>query len=218
MERVEKRQMARPITLQELGLTGEAWTPLTISVVVFLFAALTGLLVTMPAWYVLGIGQSFLPAFLMPMTAFALMLVTTGGLTVAWSGGTISFLGLWEVLGKRTTFATVRLFTGISLLIVWFLVATFIHIYAAPRPELEAQVLAQSPALHYALYTFHRYNDVMHAALAVAALAMIWGYGEGLLRNRVAQVITLVLIWLTFFSLSLTIGLHSAVVRLSLGP
>ncbi len=53
----------------------------------------------------------------------------------------------------------------------------------------------------------------MHIVFAITALAMIWGYGEGLLRNRVAQVVTLVLIWLTFFNLSLTVGLHSAAVR-----
>jgi len=210
--------MARAITLKELGLTGDAWVPLSISVIVFLLAASTAIAVTTPAWHVLGVGRPFLPKFLMPGTAFVLMLITTGGLTIAWSGGTISLLALWEVLGKRTTFATVRLFTGISLLIVWFLVATFTHIYGAPRPDLEAQVLADRPALHYALYTFHRYNDVMHAVFAGASLVMIWGCGEGLLRNRAAQVITLVLIWLTFYSLSLTIGLHSAAARLTVGP
>src|SRR3990172_4778452 len=155
--------MARAITLKELGLTGDAWVPLSISVIVFLLAAATAITVTTPAWHVLGVGRPFLPKFVMPGTAFVLMLITTGGLTIAWSGGTISLLGLWEVLGKRTTFATVRLFTGISLLIVWSLVATFLHIYSAPRADIEAQVLADRPALHYALYTFHQYNDVMHA-------------------------------------------------------
>jgi len=58
-------------------------------------------------------------------------------------------------------------------------------------------VLAQSRALHYALYTFHAYYDMMHAVFAVATLVMIWGYGEGL---------------------SLTIGLHSAAARLTIGP
>jgi len=211
------QQVPRTITLKELGLTGEAWMPLSISAVVFLVVALSALLVTMPAWYVLGIGRPFLPGFLMPVTAFVMLLITTGGLTVAWSAANISFLALWEVLGKKTTFASVRLFSGLSLLIVWFLVATFLHIYAAPRPELEALVLSQNPALHYALYTFHGYNDSMHFVFAVASLAMLWGYGDGLLRNPVAQVVTLVLIWLTFFSLSLTIGLHSVTVRLTAG-
>ena len=32
-----------------------------------------------------------------------------------------------------------------------------------------------------------------------------------------AWVLTLVLLWLTFFSLSLTMGLHSAAIRLSTG-
>ena len=211
------QRMGRAVTLKELGLTHDALAPLMMSVIVFLLAALTGLLVTMPAWYVLGVGRPFLPEFLMPITAFVLLLVTTGGLSVAWGGGTISLLGLWEVLGKRTTFATVRLFSGVSLLIVWFLVGTFTHIYAVPRPELEAHLLSQNPGLHYALYTFHHYNDWMHFLFAIAALAMIWGYGEGLLRNRAAQVITLCLIWLTFFSLSLTVGLHSASVRVIVG-
>lgn len=40
---------------------------------------------------------------------------------------------------------------------------------------------------------------------------------DRLLHNRFAQVLTLVLLWLTFFSLSLTGGLHSALVRFSLG-
>ncbi|MFQ5656861.1 MAG: hypothetical protein ACE5G5_04920 [Candidatus Methylomirabilales bacterium] len=212
MER-QGQQVARTVTLKDLGLTGDAWVPLSFSVIVFLFAALTGVVVTAPAWYVLGVGRPFLPEFLMPVTAFVLMLITTGGLSSAWVGGTVSFLELWEVLGKKTTFATVRLFSGLLLVIVWFLVATYLHIYSAPRPELEAQVLAQNPALHYALYTFHWYNDIMHFVFALGALVMIWGYGEGLLRNRVAQVVTLVLIWLTFFSLSLTVGLHSAAVR-----
>jgi len=44
------QQVPRTITLKELGLTGEAWVPLSISVIVFLFAALTGVLVTMRAW------------------------------------------------------------------------------------------------------------------------------------------------------------------------
>ncbi|HEY4719661.1 MAG TPA: hypothetical protein VIH84_03685 [Candidatus Methylomirabilis sp.] len=57
-------------------------------------------------------------------------------------------------------------------------------------------MLAQSRALHYALYTFHAYYE-MHAVFAVATLVMIWGYGEGL---------------------SLTIGLHSAAARLTIGP
>ncbi|MFQ5847494.1 MAG: hypothetical protein ACE5IQ_07445 [Candidatus Methylomirabilales bacterium] len=213
----EAYQMRRTVTLKELGLTGDAWAPLSISVVVFLLAALTGLLVTFPAWPILGIGRAFLPGFLMPVTAFVMLVVTTGGLTVAWGGGSVSLLVLWEILGKKTTFATVRLLTGTSLLVVWFLVAVFLHIYAALEPELEAQVLSQSSALHFALYTFHRFNDVMHFVFAAGALGMIWGYGEGLLRNRVAQVITLSLIWLTFFSLSLTVGLHSAAVRMIAG-
>lgn len=215
--RGQGQQVPRTVTLKELGLTGDAWVPLSISVIVFLVAALSGLLVTIPAWSVLGVGRPFLPEFLMPVTAFVLLLVTTGGLTVAWSAATISFLVLWEVLGKKTTFASVRLFSGLSLLIIWFLVAGFLHIYTAPRLDLEAKLLSQNPALHYALYTFHRHNDIMHFVFAVAALAMIWGFGDGLLRNRVAQVVTLVLIWLTFFSLSLTIGLHSATVRLATG-
>ncbi|MFQ5657656.1 MAG: hypothetical protein ACE5G5_08965 [Candidatus Methylomirabilales bacterium] len=201
------------VTLKELGLTGDAWGPLAMSVVVFLLVALSGILVTMPAWYTLGVGRPFLPEGLMPVTAFVLLLITTGGLTVAWSGGAVSLLALWEVMGKKATFATVRVFTGLSLLIVWLLPATYLHIFAAPRPELAAQLLSQNPALHYALYTFHQYNDVMHFVFAIGALAMIWGYGEVLLRNRVAQIVALVLIWLTFFSLSLTIGLHSAAVR-----
>ena len=216
MER-QGQQVPRTITLKELGLTGEAWMPLSISVAVFLVAALSGLLVTMPAWYVLGIGRSFLPEFLMPVTAFALLLITTGGLTQAWALATIGFLTLWEVLGRKTTFATVRLFSGVSVVIIWFWVAPFVHIYAVPRAELEAKVLAQNPALHYALYTFHRYNDTMHFIFAVAVLALLWGCGDRLLRSRVAQVLTLVLLWLTFFSLSLTIGLHSVTVRLTAG-
>ena len=208
------QRMGRAVTLQELGLTHDAWAPLMTSVVVFLLAALTGLLVTMPAWYALGVGRPFLPEFLMPITAFVLLLVTTGGLSVAWGAGTISLLGLWEVLGKRTTFATVRLFTGLNLLIVWLLVDTYLNIYASPRPELASRLLSQNPGLHYALYTFHHYNDWMHFVFLIGALAMIWGYGDRLLRSRAAQVITLCLIWLTFFSLSLTIGLHSAAVRL----
>lgn len=207
------QHILRTVTLKEMGLTGEAWVPLSISIFVFLFVALIGVLVTTPAWYILGVWKSFLPEFLMPVTAFVIMLVTTGGLTIAWSGGAISLLVLWEVLGKETTFSTVRLFSGLSLLIVWFLVGTYVHTNYAPLPELEAQVLAQNPPLHYALYTFHWYNDWMNIVFAVGAMAMIWGYGGGLLRNRVAQVITLVLIWLTFFSLSLTIGLHSVAVR-----
>ncbi|MCZ6481137.1 MAG: hypothetical protein ACE1Z6_13070 [Candidatus Methylomirabilales bacterium] len=208
----EGSQIRRTVTLRELGLTGDAWGPLFISVVVFLLAAVTGIVVTTPAWYVLGVGRPFFPDLFMPVTAFVLLLVTTAALSIAWAGATISFLGLWEVLGNRTTFASVRLFTGLSLLIIWFLVATFLHIFATPRPELEIHLLGQDLALHYALYTFHRYYDFMHFVLAVGALGMFWGYGEGLLRNRVAQVVTPVLIWLTFYSLSLTIGLHAATV------
>ena len=205
------------VTLRELGLTGDAWGPLSISVVFFLLASFTGIVVSTPAWYILGVGRPLVPEFLMPVTGFVVLLMTTGGLSVAWAGGTISFLELWEVLGNRTTFASVRVFSGLSLLIVWFLVATFLHIFAVPRPGLEAQLLGQDPALQYALYTFHRYNDFMHFVLAVGALGMLWGYGEGLLRNRLAQVVTLVLIWLTFYCLSLTIGLHAAASRLVLG-
>ncbi len=58
---------------------------------------------------------------------------------------------------------------------------------------------------------------MMHYVFAIGALAMIWGYGDGLLRSRLAQVITLVLIWLTFYSLSLTVGLHSAALRVMPG-
>ncbi|MFQ5684031.1 MAG: hypothetical protein ACE5HC_12245, partial [Candidatus Binatia bacterium] len=93
----------------------------------------------------------------------------------------------------------------------------YLHVHYVPRPELEAQVLAKSAPLHYALYTFHEYNDWMCVVFAVGALAMIWGYGDGLLRNRVAQVITLVLIWLTFFALSLTMALHAVAVQPNLG-
>jgi len=73
------QQMPRTITLKELGLTGEAWVPHSVSAVVFLFVAITGVLVTTPAWYILGVGKPFLPEFLMPVTAFVLMLITTGG-------------------------------------------------------------------------------------------------------------------------------------------
>lgn len=209
----EGQHILRTVTLKEMGLTGEAWAPLSVSIFVFLFAALTGVLMTSPAWYILGIGNSFLPEFLMPVTAFVVMLITTGGLTIAWTAGVISLLVLWEVLGKRTTFSSVRLFSGLSLLITWSLVGTYMHLSYAPLPELEAKVLAQSVPLHYALYTFHWYNDWMNIVFALGALAMLWGCGGSLLRNRVAQVITLVLIWLTFFSLTLTMGLHSVAVR-----
>ncbi len=207
------QQISRTITLKELGLTGDAWMPLSASVVVFLLAAITGIVVTTPAWFVLGVGRPFLPEFLMPVSAFVVMLITTGGFSIAWSIGVIGCLTLWEVLGKKTTFPTVRLFCGLSLFIVWSLVGIYLHVHSIPKPELEAQVLAQNPALHYALYTFHSYNNWMHFVFTVAALVMLWGYGQGLLRNRVAQVITLVLIWLIFYSLSLTIGLQSAALR-----
>lgn len=208
------QRMGRTVTLKELGLTGDAWGPLLVSVLVFLVAALSGLIVTLPAWYALGVGRQFLPEFLMPVTAFVLLLITTGGLSIAWGGASVSFLGLWEVLGNRTTFGSVRMFTGLSLLIVWFLVGTFVHIFAAPPLQLEAQIATQDPSLHFALYTFHRFNDFMHFVFAIGALGMIWGYGENLLKNRVAQVVTLVMIWLTFYSLSLSLGLLSAAARL----
>jgi hypothetical protein len=57
----------------------------------------------------------------------------------------------------------------------------------------------------------------MHFVFVAGALGMILVYGESLLQNRLAQVVTLVLIWLTFYSLSLTLGLDSAAARIFLG-
>ena len=54
----EGNQIRRAVTLRELGLTSDAWGPFFMSVVVFLLAALTGVMVATPAWYVLGVGQS----------------------------------------------------------------------------------------------------------------------------------------------------------------
>jgi hypothetical protein len=211
------QRVGRTVTLKELGLTGDAWGPLFISVVVFLLAALSGLLVTLPAWYTLGVGRPFVPDILMPVTAFMLLVFTTGGLSIAWGGGTVSLLALWEVLGGRTTFTSVRMFAGLSLLIVWFIVGGFLHVLGTPGPGMEAKLLSQNPALHFPFYTFHLFNDVMHFVFVAGALGMILVYGESLLQNRLAQVVTLVLIWLTFYSLSLTLGLDSAAARIFLG-
>lgn len=76
------QRMPGTITLKEMGLTGDAWMPLFTSIFIFLFVAVIGVLVTTPAWYSLGFGRSFLPEFLMPGTAFVIMLITTGGLTI----------------------------------------------------------------------------------------------------------------------------------------
>ncbi|MEE9138401.1 MAG: hypothetical protein V3V07_07650 [candidate division NC10 bacterium] len=210
-------QLRRTVTLKELGLTGDAWGPLFISVVAFLLAALSGLLVTLPAWYTLGVGRPFVPEFLLPVTAFMLLVITTGGLSIAWGGGTVSLLALWEVLGGRTTFTSVRMFAGLSLLMVWFIIGALLHVLGTPGPGMEAKLLSQNPALHFPFYAFHRFNDIMHFVFVGGALGMIWVYGEGLLHNRLAQVVTLVLIWLTFYSLSLTLGIDSAAARVILG-
>ncbi len=81
--RTTKKQGRNTVTLRDLGLTGKAWSPLLASAVSFVLAPFTGVLVTTPAWDVLGVGRPYVPEFFMPMTAFMLRLATTGGLSVA---------------------------------------------------------------------------------------------------------------------------------------
>jgi hypothetical protein len=206
------------IGLGELGFASEgARKTFAAGILGFLAVALYTIYVTAPAWYVLGVGRSFLPESLYPLAAMAVLFITTGGLTSAFVGATIGLLALWEVLGKKVSFAVVRVFAGLSYLFASLYPSVFIHLYGIPRPELEAWLLSRNPDAHEVLFGMHRPVDLSHFILALIGVGLLWGLGDKLRTNRIVQAAFVVVVLLTYFSISLTLGFHSTLLRINVG-
>lgn len=206
------------IGLDELGFTTTgAWKTFAAGILGFLAVALYSIYATAPAWHLLGVGRPIVPEGLYPLTAMAVFFITTGCLTTAFVGATMSLLALWQVLGKEASFAVVRAFAGVSYLFVTLFVTIFIHLYGIPRPGLEEWLLTQNPDAHRVLFGMHRVVDLSHLVLALLGVGLLWGLGDRLRTNRVAQAAFVVVLILTFFSISLTLGFHSTLVRINIG-
>jgi hypothetical protein len=206
------------IGLGELGFASEgARKTFAAGILGFLAVALYTIYVTAPAWYLLGVGRPVFPESLYPLTAMVVLLITTGGLTSAFVGATIGLLALWEVLGKKVSFAVVRVFAGLSYLFASLYPSVFIHLYGIPRPELEAWLLSRNPDAHEVLFGMHRPVDLSHFILALIGVGLLWGLGDKLRTNRIVQAAFVVVVLLTYFSISLTLGFHSTLLRINVG-
>ncbi len=206
------------IGLDELGVTTEgAWKAFAAGILVFLGVALYAIYATAPAWYLLAVGQPLLPESLYPLTAMVALFLTTGGLTSAFVGATVGLLALWQVLGKKVSFAVVRVFAGLSYLFATLFPMIFIHLYGIPRPDLDQWLLTQDPAAHQVLFGMHRVVDLSHFMLALIGVGLLWGLGDKLRTSRIAQAAFLVVVLFTYFSISLTLGFHSTLVRINVG-
>ncbi len=199
------------IGLDELGFTTRgAWKTFQAGILGFLAVAFYSVYMTAPAWHLLGVGRPVVPDAFYPLTALAVLLITTGGLAVAFAGGTMSLLALWQILGKGVGFATVRVFAGLSYLFVTLLPTIFIHLYGLPRPGLAQWLQTQNPDAYQVIFGLHRVVDLSHFLLAIAGIGILWGVGDKLQTSRVAQAAFVVVLLFTFFSVSLTLGFHSA--------
>ena len=206
------------IGLDELGVTTRgAWKTFGAGILGFLAVAFYSVYMTAPAWQLLGVGRPVVPEGLYPVTAMAVLLITTGGLAVAFAGGTMSLLALWQILGKEVSFAAVRVFAGVSYLVVTLLPTSFIHLYGIPRPGLAHWLQTQNPDAYQVLFGMHRAVDLSHFVLAFLGIGLLWGLGDKLRTSRVAQAAFVVVLLLTFFGISVTLGFHSTLVRIQIG-
>ena len=206
------------IGLDELGFTTRgAWRTFAVGILGFLAVAFYTVYTTAPAWHLLGVGRPIVPEALYPLTAMTLLLITTVFGVFAFAGATMSLLALWQVLGKKVSFAAVRIFAGVSYLFVTFLPTIFIHLYGIPRLGLAQWLQTQNQDAYQVLFGLHRVVDLSHFLLAIAGIGILWGVGDKLQTSRVAQAAFVVVLLLTFFSISLTLGFHSAVARINIG-
>ncbi|MFQ5882198.1 MAG: hypothetical protein ACE5I9_06970 [Candidatus Methylomirabilales bacterium] len=206
------------IGLDELGFTTRgSWKTFAAGILGFLAVALYAVYTTAPAWHLLGVGRPVVPEGLFPLTAMAVLLITTGGLAVAFGGATMSLLALWQVLGKGVSFAAVRVFAGVSYLFVTLLPTIFIYLYGIPRRGLAEWLLSQNPDAYQVLFGMHGVVELSHFVLALLGIGLLWGVGDKLRTSRVAQAAFVVVLLLTFFSISLTLGFHSTLVRIHIG-
>lgn len=206
------------IGLEELGFTTKgSWKTLGAGLLGFLALASYAVYLTAPAWYLLGVGRPVLPESLYPLTAMVVLFITTAGLTSAFVGATVGLLALWEVLGKTVSFGRVRVFAGLSYLFATLYPTLFIHLYASPRPDLDPWLLAHNSDAHGVLFGMHRPVDLSHFILALIGVGLLWGLGDKLRTNRIAQAAFVVVVLLTYFSISLTLGFHSTLLRINVG-
>lgn len=206
------------IGLDELGFTTKgSWKTLGAGLLGFLALASYAVYLTAPAWYLLGVGRPTVPENLYPLSAMVVLFITTGGLASAFVGATIGPLFLWEVLGKEVSFAVVRVFAGLSYLFATLYPTIFIHLYGIPRPDLDPWLLTHNPDAHQVLFGMHQVVDLSHFVLALIGVGLLWGLGDKLRTNRIAQAAFIVVLLLTYFSISLTLGFHSTLLRINLG-
>jgi hypothetical protein len=63
----------------------------------------------------------------------------------------------------------------------------------------------------------HRPVDLSHFILALIGVGLLWGLGDKLRTNRIVQAAFVVVVLLTYFSISLTLGFHSTLLRINVG-
>ena len=206
------------IGLDELGFTTRgARKTFAVGILGFLAVAFYAVYTTAPAWQLLGVGRPVVPEGLYPVTALAVLLFTTILGAITFAGLTVSLLALWQVLGKEVSFAVVRVFAGLSYLFVTLLPTIFIHLYGLPRPGLAQWLQTHNPDAYQVLFGMYRAVDLSHFVLALLGIGLLWGLGDKLQTSRVAQAAFVVVLLLTFFGISVTLGFHSTLVRIQIG-
>lgn len=205
------------LRLEDVGITRVAWQPFLIGLVLFLVVAMSAVALTRPVWELLGIGRGLVPEALYPYTAFAMLVITTFGLFFAWGMGSFALLFGWHLLGRKADPAIARLIAGVAYLVTTFFPLGFIHFFSPLREGLGEWLRIHHPAVYRILFPWHTLLDYLPLLLAVGVLGFLFGYRDRIFQSRPAQAAVLFLLLSTFFTISLSLGFHSALVRIRIG-
>lgn len=214
-----KRQGVQRLRLEDVGITRVAWQPFLIGLVLFLAVAMSAVAMTRPVWELLEIGRGLVPEELYPYSAFVMLVITTFGLFFAWGMGNFALLLVWHLIGRNRKMdpGKARLIAGLTYLVITFFLLGFIHFFSPIREGLGEWLAEHNPTAYGILFPWHTVVDYLPFFFAVGVFGFLFGYGDRIFQSRPAQAAVLFLLLSTFFTISLSLGFHSALVRIRIG-
>lgn len=197
-----------------------AWVAIVVAVVVAILAGALVVMANQPVWQLLGAGRGLIPEEYYHLSALVIVMATTLGQFAGWIIGTAVLAFAWHLLGKPVTPLYVRgamtvIYLGLVALPLFFFHALFGQPLAGiPREGFAEWVAANHPGAYGLLFSAHPIVDLSLIPYAVITLALLWGLGDRVLRNRGLQIVLALVVMATSFSVALSLAIHSTLVHL----
>ncbi len=198
--------------------------PFLIAVAVVSAVAILIVLTSRPAWQLLGIGRGLVTPQYYPYTGLLIVLGTTLGQFMGWAAGSALLVYVWYRFTRTSVrfhvaqIAMTLVYAGLAVLPMWFYHLLFGRPLAGlPQPGLPAWLRQNAPDAYGLLIVGHPIVDWFTLPLAIAVLAMLWGYGQRLMRQKGLQTLWLFLILATSLVVTLSMAIHSTLVHVRIG-